>query len=101
MIGQRTTIEIDGQHSAASQAAETAEKVHDLVIGEVMQEQRAEHEIETCRAERQTERVGHQLGSGGLSQVLALVIERSYLSARITAPDGRAHVARSGTDVED
>src|ERR1700680_4803441 len=84
-ISERPTLQVDREHRAARHRMEVAKQLHHLVVGEVMQEKRAEDKIEAARGEGQQKRVGGQLGMRSVLQMNALAIERRDGSAWIAA----------------
>ncbi len=100
VVGERTAFKVDGEHCAAGHGPKIAEELNYLLIGEVMQEERAENEVEAARGEGQQKRVGCQLGLRGFFEVDAFIIQRRYGGAGIAAPEDGAHVTRCCPDVE-
>jgi hypothetical protein len=81
--------------------AEALQQRNHRVVLEVMQKQRAMHNIEARRAKREAERVRDDTRLGRRSNVMELVVERRHMGLGVGSADDARRIARSSAHVED
>src|SRR5436305_7039633 len=97
----RSALEIDGQNGARRDRAEGTQKSDDVLVFEVMQEQRAEDEIVATIRERQQEGIRHEVRRLRQTRMQRVAIQGRDTGAWKAAADRFGHVARTRPDVKD
>lgn len=101
VVGQGVAIDIDGHDGTAGGFAEAAQQFNDALVGEVVEEERGEDEVEAAGCEGKMEGVaGNARGIGGF-QVQRTLVQADDAGMGIRATDDRGHVAGRGADIEE
>ena len=100
MVGQWVTFQIEHDQGLARKSPQFRHQFDHLPIGKVMQNRRAEHEIESVWQERELKGIGRDPRPRRVTQVKAPVIERDHGRIRKTAPNALPHLSGAGAHIK-
>jgi len=100
VLGEPSAVEVNADDGMARDAGTGSKPEYDLVVGEVMEEEGTDDDIETRVGEGEREGIGDNLGMGSVGEVSREAVERDGAVAEALL-DGTGSPAVARGDIQD
>lgn len=100
MVRERMALEVDDQYVTPSDGAKLTKEFDDLLILEVVEEQRAQNKVERFRNNGKPERIGYEPRRRSAVQMERYTIEAKGLRAGKGIRQTAGQITRGGADIE-